>query len=132
MDNYYIKYNLSENELVIEFYQTKEDCDYILKHAFNVSELKQIVQILESNIDEIDKSNIESNIESNGELNSDWESLKIDSGEIYNNRILKELYILVSNNILTIGVCHGGPRIKIKVLPYLYSVFKKSIIKLRE
>lgn len=143
MENYYVKYNLNRSELDIELYQTKKHKDYIISHAFNLSELRQIVKILDSESNKNNKSNNESNARLTDELNNELveEDTKSevsckstfglhDPNEVYIHRTLTELYILVSKDILTVGVGYGGPRIQIKVSPYLHSVFKKSIIKL--
>ena len=117
MEHYYVKHKYTESQLIIELYQTKAHKDYTFKYVFHLFELRQIVKIIESDDNKTEKSNNESE--------SDY-----GSKDIHSFVTLKELFISVYNGILTIEVGYSGPRIKIKLSPYLRSIFKKSINKL--
>lgn len=77
--------------------------DYIVRHSFDVNELRQIVRLLEQGA----------------------------TKEMVNTyRSLSELYIEVNGKILVIGVGYGGPKVNIKVYSYLQMLFIRAIQRL--
>jgi hypothetical protein len=102
MNNYYVKYNLTNQELNIKLYPGRSNfC--MFEHTFMLHEIKQIVNGLDSN----------------------------DVSEIISDSSLSELYMSLRQDILTVGVAYGGPCVHIQISPYLYGVFKKSLKKMQ-